>query len=138
MLGSSLALATGLVLLLVARLSGRPTELGVVVFAGYLAIGLACGLHLGAVVALADRLAAPWQAAAAVLAWVAGVIGALILIGRAPGDEVLAGFALTPLAVGILGVLVMRDARGAALTFLGFASALALFLGSVWLSRLGN
>jgi Na+/phosphate symporter len=138
-LGSTLALAMGLVFLVTARLSGDPTAYGFVVFVGYLFVAVACALHLGAVL---DRLigseAVLRRVSAKVVVWLLVGGGTAWLIGRTPSEEVLVALLLAPPTVGIAGLLVARDNRAPAVAFLAVAGLLMALVISVWLARQGG
>jgi hypothetical protein len=135
-LGSTLALAMGLVLLAAARLSGNPTAYGLVVFVGFLFVATSCALHLGAVL---DRVfgsaAVPWRISAKAVVWLLVSGGTAWLIGRTPRDDVLVALLVVPPAVGIAGLLVARDDRWQAVAFLTVAGLLMALVVSVWVSR---
>jgi len=136
-LGSTLALAMGLVFLAAARLSGNPTAYGLVVFVGILFVAIACAMHLGAVL---DRLigsaTVPWRASAKAVVWLLVSGGTAWLIGRTPRDDVLVALLVVPPAVGIAGLLVARDDRWQAVAFLTVAGLLMALVISVWVPRL--
>jgi len=133
-LGSTLALAMGLLLLAAARLSGNPTAYGLVVFVGLLIVALSCALHLGAVI---DRIPGPaaWplRLSAKVVVWLLVSGGTAWLIGRAPRDDVLVALLLVPSTVGIAGVAVARDNRWPAVAYLAVAGLLMALVVWVWL-----
>ena len=139
MVGSTLALAMGLVLLVAARVSGDPTAYGLVVFVGYLFVALAVALHLGAVL---DRLIGPAavlrRVSAKVVAWLLVAGGTVWLIGRTPSEEVLVALLLAPPAAGVAGLMVARDNRAPAVAFLAVAGLLMALVVSVWLARAGR
>ena len=124
----------GLVLLATARLSGNPSAYGLVVFAGFVFVALACAMHLGTVV---DRLfgSAAWRIPAKVAVWLLVSGGTAWLIGRAPREEVLVALALGPAAVGVAGVVVVRDGRWPALAFLAVAALLTSLVVAIWVAR---
>lgn len=132
-LGSTMALALGLIFLAAARLSGRPTAYGFVVFVGVLLVALSCAMHLGAVLDRLDRTAPALRAGAKLAVWVVVGAGTAWLIGRTPGEEVLIGLMIVPAAVGIAGVAVARDERWPAITYLVIAGLLAALIAWVWL-----
>ncbi len=137
MLQSTLALAMGLLFLVVARLSGNPSAYGLVVFVGFVFVAIGCAMHLDAVL---DRLFGsvaeqPWRVPAKVVAWLAVGAGTAWLIGRTPGEEVLLALVLAPPAVGVAGLVVARDNRWPAIAFLGVAGMLIVLIASVWLAR---
>jgi putative effector of murein hydrolase LrgA (UPF0299 family) len=133
-LGSTLALAMGLVLLAAARLSGNPTANGLVVLVGLLIVATSCAMHLGAVI---DRLfgsaALPWRLSTKVVAWLLISGGTAWLIGRAPRLDVLLALLLVPSTVGIAGVAVARDNRWPAVAYLVVAGFLMALVVWVWL-----
>jgi putative effector of murein hydrolase LrgA (UPF0299 family) len=133
-LGSTLALAMGLVLLAAARLSGNPTAYGLVVFVGLLIVALSCAMHLAAVI---DRLPGPaawqWRLSTKVVVWLLVSAGTAWLIGRAPRDDVLVALLLVPSTVGIAGVAVARDNRWPAVAYLTVAGFLMALVVWVWL-----
>ena len=136
MLHSTIALAMGLLFLVIARLSGNPSAYGLVVFVGYVFVAIGCAMHLDAVL---DRLfgsaAEPWRVSAKVVAWLAVGAGTTWLIGRTPSEEVLLALVLAPPAVGVAGLVVARDNRWPAMAFLGVAGMLIVLIASVWLAR---
>lgn len=135
MLGSSLALAMGLVFLAAVRLSGHPQAFGLVVFVGVLFVALACALHLGAMLDQLRAATGPRRLVLKVAAWLAIGAGTAWLIERAPGDEVLVALLVVPGAVAVAGVVVARSERWAAGAFLALAVLLAALLGPIWLER---
>lgn len=135
-LGSTLALAMGLVFLAAARLSGNPSALGLVVFVGILFVSISCAMHVGAVL---DRLLGSGASAARVTAkvvtWLLVSGGTAWLIGRAPREELLLAIGLAPSAAGIAGLVVARDNRWPAVAYLTVAGALLALVVWVWLAR---
>jgi hypothetical protein len=133
-LGSTLALAMGLVLLAAARLSGNPTAYGLVVFVGLVIVAISCAMHLSAVI---DRLpgsaALPWRLSAKVVGWLLVSGGTAWLIGRAPRDDVLVALLLVPATLGIAGVAVAPDNRWPAVAYLAVAGLLMALVVWVWL-----
>jgi hypothetical protein len=136
MLQSTLALAMGLLFLVVARLTGNPSAYGLVVFVGFVFVAIGCAMHLDAVI---DRVfgsaAEPWRVSAKVAGWLAVGAGTAWLIGRTPSEEVLLALVLAPPAVGVAGLVVARDHRWPAVAFLGVAGMLIVLIASVWLAR---
>lgn len=136
MLGSSLALATGLMLLATAGLSGNPGSHGLVILVGIVFVAVACAMHLGAILdGVAGSSTAPWCLPAKLVVWLLLGGGTASLIARAPGEEVLLAIGLAPTAVGITGVVVGRANRWPAVTFLTLAVLVMALVGVVWLAR---
>lgn len=138
MLGSSLALAMGIVFLAAVRASGQPQAFGVAVFVGIVLVAVACAMHVGAIVDRLDPIAPPFRVAARWIAWVVVAGGTAWLIGRAPGDEVLLGLLIAPTALGIAGMVVAHDDPWPAVAFLALAGLLIVVVGPVWLERQGG
>lgn len=138
MVGSTLALAMGLVLLAAARASGNPTGYGLVVFVGILFVAASCAMHLGVVLdRLFDASAGLPRSGAIVGVWLLVGVGTAWLIGRAPGEELLYALMVVPSAVGIVGLVGGRDSTWSAAAYLAVAGILLALILSVLLGRAG-
>ena len=138
MFGSTLALAMGLMLLAVARFSGNPAALGVVVLVGIVFVAIACALHTGAIINELRSLPRPVRALVIAMAWAAVSIATVWLLASAPSTELLVALLMTPAALGIVRLLLSATNRGWAVVFLVEAVALIAVLGPVLLRRLGG
>ena len=136
MIGAALALATGVTVLAVYRLSGSPAGAGVLVFIVAWVVAIGCAMQLSAVL---DRLpvGGAWRFLLKATAWAVVVMLTGWVMLRAPGPELLTGLLTVPALIGIVAVMAGGPDRRIAVVFLAVALALSALLVPAAMERLG-
>jgi hypothetical protein len=136
LIGSNLALATGVMFLAAARLSDNAGGRGAIVFVGLVSVAIACALHLS-VLTSRVRLPAAARGLLVTACWIFAAAGTVWIIERAPGPELVIALVTVPPLVGLAGLLAHRTDRWPALAFLGLSLLLSALLAPVWMARSG-